>query len=218
VPLHVAHAICLAALEEKNYAFAERVVKDTVAKDAWSYRLLEYCCRMTGRPGDAAAAAAAAAAVVAAAARAAAVVAAAAVAAAAAGNKQGRPSKKDAAAAAAAAGRNGDNGSGGSGVGWGVGGGGGGCVPAGALPTTKEAGAGGASSVGLVFNLAMELAGEPGDWKAACEVADKHAQQYPADALLLMLYGGIQWRRGKPSKALKPLQTAGLHKLKSVDI
>jgi hypothetical protein len=44
-------AVCLAALEEKNYDFAERVVHDLSegAKDAWSYRILEYCYKMTGR-------------------------------------------------------------------------------------------------------------------------------------------------------------------------
>ena len=38
----------------------------------------------------------------------------------------------------------------------------GGWAPPGALPTTKEAGAASAGSVGLVFGLAMELGGKPG--------------------------------------------------------
>ena len=43
------HVAALAALEEKKYDFAERLVLDAESDDAWSWRLLEYCDVARGR-------------------------------------------------------------------------------------------------------------------------------------------------------------------------
>ena len=43
------HVAALAALEEKKYDFAERLVLDAESDDAWSWRMLEYCDLARGR-------------------------------------------------------------------------------------------------------------------------------------------------------------------------
>ena len=43
------HVAALAALEEKKYDFAERLVLDAESDDAWSWRILEYCDLARGR-------------------------------------------------------------------------------------------------------------------------------------------------------------------------
>ena len=43
------HVAALAALEEKKYDFAERLVLDAESDDSWSWRLLEYCDLARGR-------------------------------------------------------------------------------------------------------------------------------------------------------------------------
>lgn len=133
-------AICLAAIEEKNFRFAERVLRDSVdRRNPWLSRLLSHCYKAMGK----------------------------------------KQSAEDIAQWAAD-----------------------GCV-------SQEVGSIG--SVGRVFELVMDMEGDPGDWSHVAETAGIHAAQYPADALQLMLHGGVQWRLGRLTRAVGPLRDAMLH-------